>query len=301
MTDPARLTYYGGILFGSLLMIAVVVVYLVNGKLEIGGIVLTLVGFSLFGLSVWKTLDLNLKQGRVRVELRVFEQRNSPSTGFPPNLGVSIVSPLRYRVAIHNESTTTDDEEIEPVVAALQKQITEHISPIWGVSAELIFVPKGGKAPPDAWALVILDHSDVLGTLGYRDLSANGLPIGKVFAADAKERRVHWSVTASHELINMLINPRINLTVFVGFGASDRRLYAYDIVSPCNAEENAYTIDGISVSDFVYPSWFEPGAKAEVTRFDYRKRIKKPLEVRRGGYVTVYDIKGGEWRQIFGT
>jgi hypothetical protein len=64
------------------------------------------------------------------------------------------------------------------------------------------------------------------------------------------------------------------------------------VVAACsNAEDNAYTIDGISVSDFVYPTWFEPGAKAKATQFDYLKRIKKLLECVSVDTVTVYDIR----------
>src|ERR1700694_2265917 len=135
MADPTLLTYYRGLIFGCLIILAVLVVYLFNRKLDIGGIMFTLVGFLLVGLSIWKTLDLDLKQGQLHVELRVLEQRNSSSAGAPANLSPSVVSSVRYKVAVVNSSITISDGDIESAVAALQKQVSEHLSPVWGVSA----------------------------------------------------------------------------------------------------------------------------------------------------------------------
>jgi hypothetical protein len=42
-----------------------------------------------------------------------------------------------------------------------------------------------------------------------------GFPIGKVFAASDLKAGTSWTVTASHELLEMLGDPNINLTVFV--------------------------------------------------------------------------------------
>jgi len=50
---------------------------------------------------------------------------------------------------------------------------------------------------------VILDDSDQAGALGYHDLTSDGLPIGKVFAASDLKAGTSWTVTASHELLEM--------------------------------------------------------------------------------------------------
>jgi hypothetical protein len=95
----------------------------------------------------------------------------------------------------------------------------------------------------------------------------------------------------------MLSDPRVNSTVFI-VNATEGRLYTQEIASPCQADEDGYNIDGVRVSDFVFPSWFEPKADPQNTQFDFTKHAKRPLYVCQGGYISVYDIKGGQWRQL---
>ena len=82
-----------------------------------------------------------------------------------------------------NESTVLADADVVPVVAALQKQVTNDFRPVWGMDAELSIVPKGTQPANGSWWLVLLDDSDQANALGYHDLTSDGLPIGKVFAA----------------------------------------------------------------------------------------------------------------------
>jgi hypothetical protein len=188
------------------------------------------------------------------------------------------------------------------VVKSLEEQIVKDVAPIWGVSANLTFLSKESKIPSDTWVLYILKETDTVGALGYHELGDNGLPIAKVFAASAKQAGSSWTVTASHEIINMLINPRANLSVFVDVDAKSKlagHLYAYEPASPCESEKDGYLVNGTLVSDFVYPDWFEPSAKKADTKLDKTGRALKPLEVCAGGYVLVYDITGGAWRPVF--
>ena len=78
--------------------------------------------------------------------------------------------------------------------------------PIWGVDADLVFVPLGEKPPKGDWWVVILDDSDEGGALGYHDVTDEGLPLGKVFAGTDILYGISWTVTASHEILEMLEN-----------------------------------------------------------------------------------------------
>src|ERR1700682_2686327 len=86
------------------------------------------------------------------------------------------------QMSVINQSTVVTDDQVIPVVGALQKQVTNDFRPIWGIDAELQFVPSGAQPPPGTWWLSILDDSDQANALGYHDLTTDGLPIGKVFA-----------------------------------------------------------------------------------------------------------------------
>jgi hypothetical protein len=54
---------------------------------------------------------------------------------------------MTIRVAVVNGSKSLKDEEIRPVVAALQKQVSQHLAPRWHVDATLDLIATG-KAPP---------------------------------------------------------------------------------------------------------------------------------------------------------
>jgi hypothetical protein len=168
----------------------------------------------------------------------------------------------------------------------------------------LISCQKGQQTPTGHWWLVVLDDSDQAGALGYHDTTPEGLPLGKVFAKSDQQFGMQWSVTASHELLEMLGDPAINLTALsmTAFDISQNvvgRLYAYEVCDACEADADGYDIDGVLVSDFVYPAWFESFRTTGSTQFDQHLRITDPFQLLPGGYAMVYDMTSGTgWQQI---
>jgi len=202
------------------------------------------------------------------------------------------------QISVINESTVLTDAEVTPVVIALQQQVTNDFRPIWGIDAELKLIPQGTPAPAGTWWLVILDDSDQAGALGYHDLTPDGLPMGKIFAASDLKAGDSWSVTASHELLEMLADPNINLTVFVQNANTTGTLYAYEVCDACEDDGFGYTINNVLVSDFVYPAWFENFREEGSTQFDRQNQIKDPLQLLTGGYIGVFSVTDGTgWQQ----
>ncbi len=217
----------------------------------------------------------------------VFRYDNLPNSKFMANI----------KIAVINSSTVVDDEAVLQVIKALQIQVVRDFAPVWGINADLRFITKGSKPTDNEWWLVILDNSDQAGALGYHDLTSQGLPLGKVFAKSDMDYGESWSVTASHELLEMLGDPNINLTVFEESG-NGGRLYAYEVCDACESEKFGYKIGNILVSDFVFPSWFESFQK-QGTRFDQQNKITKPFQLLPGGYIGIYDITAGTgWTQL---
>jgi hypothetical protein len=203
------------------------------------------------------------------------------------------------KIAVINASKALTDKKVEAAVPALQTQVHRDFAPAWGIDADLTFVPKGKKPPQGSWWLVILDTSDQAGALGYHDLTKEGLPLGKVFAQSDIQYGYQWTVTASHELLEMLGDPDINLTAFVQPNAKTGTLYAYEVCDACEADSFGYKINGTLVSDFIYPAWFESFRKKGSTQFDYGKHIHEPFQLLAGGYIGVFDVKSGTgWHQI---
>jgi len=203
------------------------------------------------------------------------------------------------QIAVINASTVLTDSQVQNVVPALQKQVSEHFFPVWGVDANLTFVSQGSTPPAGTWWLTVLDDSDQAGALGYHDITNEGLPLGKVFAGSDLKFGTEWTVTASHELLEMLGDPNINLTVFVQQNDSSGRLYAYEVCDAVEADNLGYKIGNTLVSDFVYPSWFEDFRAANSTQFDYMQKVNAPLKLAAGGYIGIFDVTSGNgWTQI---
>ncbi|MDR3535512.1 MAG: hypothetical protein P4L71_03340 [Acetobacteraceae bacterium] len=203
-------------------------------------------------------------------------------------------------VAVINASTVVTDAACASLTAALQKQVSNDFAPVWGIDATLVFVPKGGTPPAGTWWLSILDNTDRALVLGHHELTPDGFPVGKVFAGTDKRFGLKWTVTASHELLEMLADPGVNLTVFVHPTEGSGTLYAYEICDPCQDESFAYEIDGIPVCDFVHPTYFETFRAPGSTQFDHMGKLPAPIPgVLQGGYVTSYDVHGTQdWQPV---
>jgi hypothetical protein len=205
----------------------------------------------------------------------------------------------KIKIAVVNvSSVVTESHDVQRVVDALQIQVRRDFAPVWGVYADLRIATPKESLRAGEWLLVILDDADQAGVLGYHDFTKDGFPLGKVFAASDRQYGDKWSVTASHELLEMLVDPNINIMVSER-SSNGARLYAYEICDACEGDCYGYKIGGVLVSDFVYPAWFESFRAAKSTQFDHRKKIAKPFQLLKGGYIGYCDIDpGAGWKQL---
>jgi hypothetical protein len=193
------------------------------------------------------------------------------------------------KIAVINEAAKekVPARDLAKVVAALQKQVERDFAPVWGIEAHLSLVREGEALPKDAWWLTLHDDCDRAGQLGYHDLTSAGLPLGKAFIATAEHDDMPWSVVLSHELLEMLIDPYINLSAFVRASRSGL-LYGYEVCDPVRSD--VYRIDGVHVSNFVYPDWFLPPQLRSNAQLDHLEKIRKPLQIRPGGYAIFNEL-----------
>lgn len=197
-------------------------------------------------------------------------------------------------ISLINGSTVLSNAEVQAALPALQSQISRDFAPNWGIDAELKFWPSTQTAPPaGSWWLVILDDADQALALGYHDVTPDGLPLGKVFARTDRDSGHVWTVTASHELLEMLADPWMDRATVVLDGANCQ-IYAYEVCDACEDDGFGYRIGGTQVSDFVFPAWFNP--KSQAAKFDHCGHITRPLGLLAGGYIGVFD-SGSGWKQ----
>lgn len=208
---------------------------------------------------------------------------------------------MSANIAIINASTVLKDADVQAIVPALQKQVAQDFAPVYGSTATLSFYSQSATPPAGSWWITVLDNADQAGSLGYHDLTNDGLPLAKVFAAGDIQNKASWSVTVSHEMLEMLADPDITLTAFSQADATTGTLYAYEICDACEDDQYGYEIDGVLVSDFVYPAWFESFRKPSSTQFDRQQRVTQPFQLLGGGYIGTFSITGGSgWTQKTG-
>jgi hypothetical protein len=193
-------------------------------------------------------------------------------------------------IAFVNLATASLGVDLGRLVSALDKQMRRDFVPIWGYPAKL-YVTK--KPKPDEWQMVFLDDADAANALGYHDITKDGQPVSKVFVKTTVAAGQKVSVTASHELLEMMIDPGAQLWA----QNADGLFYAYEM---CDAvEEEEYEIDGVAVSDFVHPSFFEPWHVAGSIQFDHLGKVSRPFQTLTKGYQIVSD--GSSAHEIFGS
>ena len=195
------------------------------------------------------------------------------------------------RIACFSKAKTPLGVDLDALIAAMQAFVDQDVAPVWGTPAKLV---KSSDFLAGKWAMVFLDDADQPGALAYHDLTPDGLPLAKVFVKTTIANRGLVSVSASHELVEMLVDPAINLLTT---GPDPKLVYAYESADP--VEELSYPVRGIPMTDFVYPSYFEAFHKPDSVQFDRLKKVSKPFQILSGGYQIIF--KNGKWTQIYGS
>ncbi len=194
-------------------------------------------------------------------------------------------------IACFNQAQTALGVDLDALIASMQAYVDQYVAPVWGTPAKLI---KSTDFVAGDWAMVFLDDADQPGALAYHDLTPEGLPLSKVFVRTTLANNDLVSVSASHELVEMLVDPAINL---MSTGPDPDSVYAYESADP--VEELNFEVNGIPMSDFVYPAYFEGFRAAGSVQFDQLQKVQKPFQILPGGYQSIF--KNGEWTQTFGS
>jgi hypothetical protein len=196
-------------------------------------------------------------------------------------------------IYVINKSTVLKDAQVQRWTPAFDV-FADHVREWWPRPVSLVWCHRD-KEPELAWKLVFADKSDQADALGYHDFTPDGRPISYMFVADVKDSGGSLTVTATHEIAEMIADPWIS----ENFQITDTRFFAKEICDPCEADEFAYSIKvgrspAVKVSDFVLPKWFIPGSTGQ---FDRNNKIDEPLKILPGGYMSVY-TPGRGWRQM---
>ena len=207
---------------------------------------------------------------------------------------------------INHTDGQVKDDELQRVIRAINRQIEEDFEPYWSLGATLRLEGRSETAPsklslPDLRGDAILylwNKLDVDGALGYHDQNARGIPYGFVFTALSAQLGEPWSVTLSHEALELIADPEVNLLVMGPHPAHpDRTVFHWYEMSDA-VQNETYQIDGVAVSNFVLPLYFTPnnekGARNDFLGTISSGKTLTSFGVNPGGYVGFYDPELGE-------
>jgi hypothetical protein len=216
-------------------------------------------------------------------------------------------------IAITNESTAVSDADVQACMAALQAQVDNDFGPAYDLNkVSLVWLPKGSPVPIGTWQLVFADNSDQAGALGYHETTENGDPIGFAFVADDIADGTSWTVTASHELLEMLGDPDIQTCETQDLSDGSSVLRMKEVCDVCeddslgyypkkDAAGNLFMLSNgkpVDASDFVLPAYWNQNAPAG-SKFDFLGHVTAPLQILPGGYIGELQIPASvAWQQV---
>jgi hypothetical protein len=198
------------------------------------------------------------------------------------------------------------DADVLCAIRAINRQIAGDFAPYWDFGSELRLEGKTGRDtkapinPADMRGDAILYLRDVVNTTdvdGYHERYFSGIPYGIVYLELSKKLSEDWTVTLSHEALELTGDAENNLLV-QGPHPSKPRHQVFHWFEMCDAvQDESYEIDGIRVSNFVLPLYFtssnERGGRNDflgtVTKTKKGPQTLRSFSVNPGGYIGFFD------------
>ncbi|MEO8768481.1 MAG: hypothetical protein ABI402_00285 [Ferruginibacter sp.] len=195
-----------------------------------------------------------------------------------------------HQIALVNQSKKIKFSELTRASAALQKQATKDLAPIWGVQATVDVFHDLKDIPLGYWPVIVMDDIGEPDAAGYHD-DKNHQPYALVAYSDS------WTLTCSHEICEMLVDPYGNkMRSGLSPNGKERVHYLVEVADPCEDSSCAYMINGFLVSDFYTPDYFDSAANAG-TRYSFKGSLTKPRQILKNGYLSWYSPKDKKWHQ----
>jgi hypothetical protein len=202
---------------------------------------------------------------------------------------------------INHSNGEISDEKLQQAIRAINHQIAQDFAPYWSLGAELRLEGRSASTPGkqtiadmrgDA-VLYLWNKVDVADALGYHDRNNRGIPFGFVFTELSESVGESWTVTLSHEALELVGDPEVNLLV-MGPHPGDPAQIVFHWYEMCDAvQSESYRIDEVDVSNFVLPLYFtggdERGGRNDYLSRAHGGRTLESFHVNPGGYVGFFN------------
>jgi hypothetical protein len=207
------------------------------------------------------------------------------------------------QVGLADASGKLDAHLVSTVAQALNTQVIRDLPQAWGITATVSYLPDARHVPPGTWPVFLVDPSKMPAGAGGFHSDKHNQPFARVGASPDNDG---WTIAASHETLEMLVDPTGNRfqtsrSIEIDNGkivdGTGEFQYLVEACDPCESEEFAYLIGGVPVSDFLTPHFYDPVDVAG-TRYSFTGALKKPRDVEPGGYISWVDPDTDEWQQL---
>ena len=157
------------------------------------------------------------------------------------------------------------------------------------MQATVRYLASPKKIPAGVWP-VFLVTSLPPGEGGFH-LDKHNQPYAEVIASPGSEE---WTIDASHETLEMLVDPcghrlQSSSSIEISNGkiqdGTGQFGYLVEACDPCEADKHAYSIQGIAISDFLTP-YFYDSAVTPGTRYSFTGAIQTPRQILTAGCIT---------------
>ena len=194
--------------------------------------------------------------------------------------------------------TQLERQNIQDVLRAVNRQLREDFHRYWHKDVRLRLEGWAGENPDEKMpfdmrgdaVLYLWDGEDVENALGYHSLNNRGVPFGFVFTRLSERIGEPWSVTLSHEALEMAMDAEVNLlSAGPHPNPEENGRIVYHWYELCDAvQDDHYDIDGVAVSNFVLPLYFTVDDEHDNHNDFLGTRIAS-FGVNPGGYVGFWD------------
>jgi hypothetical protein len=205
------------------------------------------------------------------------------------------------QVGLVDVTQQIDDDLVHAAAVALNLQATRDLPQFWPVTATVMYLPNANKVPPGVWPVQLVKKLPA-GEGGFHS-DQHKQPYAQVIA---KKGDPTWTIDASHEILEMLVDPygnRMQSSVEIEITSSGKIQdgtgqfgYLVEACDPCEDNSYAYTINGIAVSDFITPHFYDAVATPG-TRYSFTGAVKAPRQILPGGYIS-WVTGDDQWQQL---